>query len=177
MAIKHEEPQQSNSTPISQTRRSALKKMLVGTGVAAGTALLPERWAKPIVDKVLVPAHAQTSCNYSCEITGPADLNIPFGESIYPKWTITNTGNCDLTDGVADFDIDDNTDTLIQTDLDPQTPYNLPNPLKPGEVVVFKANDLKAPNCPGDGEKGAFTVKFESNERNCSFEVNWTCEG
>lgn len=61
MAIKHEESQQPDSTPLSQTRRSALKKMLVGTGVAAGAAALPSKWTKPIVDKVLVPAHAQTS--------------------------------------------------------------------------------------------------------------------
>ena len=61
MAIKHEESQQPNNPPLSQTRRSALKQMLVGTGVAAGAAVLPDKWSKPMVDKVLVPAHAQTS--------------------------------------------------------------------------------------------------------------------
>ncbi len=60
MTTKYEESKPTN-TDLSQTRRSALKKMLVGTGVVAGAAALPDKWAKPIVDKVLVPAHAQTS--------------------------------------------------------------------------------------------------------------------
>ena len=49
MVIKHEESQQPDSKPLSETRRSALKKMLVGTGVAAGTAALPDKWTKPII--------------------------------------------------------------------------------------------------------------------------------
>lgn len=66
MASKNEESPQPNNTPLSQTRRSALKKMLVGTGVAAGTVALPSEWTKPLVDRVLVPTHAQTSdpCSY-----------------------------------------------------------------------------------------------------------------
>ncbi len=67
MASEHESsteeanPQLPSNTPDSRARRAALKKMIVGTGVATGVALLPERWAKPVVDRVQVPAHAQTS--------------------------------------------------------------------------------------------------------------------
>jgi hypothetical protein len=43
--------------------------MLVGTGVAAGALTLPGKWVKPVVDKVLVPAHAQTSCPIECNFT------------------------------------------------------------------------------------------------------------
>lgn len=35
--------------------------MLVGTGAAAGAAVLPGKWTKPVVDKIMIPAHAQTS--------------------------------------------------------------------------------------------------------------------
>ena len=43
------------------SRRKALKKIAIGGTIAAGASGLPPRWTKPIVDKVLVPAHAQTS--------------------------------------------------------------------------------------------------------------------
>ena len=61
MTLNHENSQRPINPPLSQTRRSALKKMLVGAGMAAGAAALPDKWAKPVADKVLVPAHAQTS--------------------------------------------------------------------------------------------------------------------
>jgi hypothetical protein len=67
MALEHRSPtaeanpQSPTNTPDSRARRAALKKMIVATGVASGVALLPKRWAKPVVDRALVPAHAQTS--------------------------------------------------------------------------------------------------------------------
>jgi hypothetical protein len=42
-------------------RRKALKKILVGTGVISGSAMLPSAWTKPIVDSIIVPAHAAVS--------------------------------------------------------------------------------------------------------------------
>jgi hypothetical protein len=42
-------------------RRQVLKKILLGTGLAAGSAILPDKWAKPVVDVIIAPAHAQTS--------------------------------------------------------------------------------------------------------------------
>ncbi len=48
-------------SPPGSSRRAALKKMLVGTGAVAGAVALPGKWTQPLVDKVLVPAHAQTS--------------------------------------------------------------------------------------------------------------------
>lgn len=46
---------------VSKSRRASLKKIAVGGGIAAGAATLPSKWAKPVIDRVLVPAHAQTS--------------------------------------------------------------------------------------------------------------------
>ena len=38
------------------------RKMLVGiTGIAAGLSQAPSKWTRPVVDVVLLPAHAQTS--------------------------------------------------------------------------------------------------------------------
>jgi hypothetical protein len=42
-------------------RRKALRKLLVGGGIVGASTQLPDKWMKPLVDSVLVPAHAQTS--------------------------------------------------------------------------------------------------------------------
>lgn len=44
-----------------ESRRKALKSMMAGGAAATGTGLLSKEWAKPIVDSVTLPAHAQTS--------------------------------------------------------------------------------------------------------------------
>lgn len=43
-----------------EDRRKAVKNILAGSGVVAGAAT-SSQWAKPVVDSVLLPAHAQTS--------------------------------------------------------------------------------------------------------------------
>ena len=44
-------------------RRSALKKITQGTAATAaiGAGLMPEEWVQPVIERVMVPAHAQTS--------------------------------------------------------------------------------------------------------------------
>ncbi len=44
------------------SRRKLLKSILAGGGVAVAGRGLPEQWTKPVVDAVLLPAHAQTTC-------------------------------------------------------------------------------------------------------------------
>ncbi len=53
-----------SSQPSEQptARRKALKKLLVGSGAAvAASQTLPAKWTKPVVDSVILPAHAQTT--------------------------------------------------------------------------------------------------------------------
>jgi hypothetical protein len=78
MPNKDEKPQQPNDTTLSQARRSALKKILVGTSVAVGAAVVPSKWAKPIVNRVMVPAHAQTSPTTTTTTTTEAPLPTSF---------------------------------------------------------------------------------------------------
>jgi hypothetical protein len=59
--IDNKKDYQENDTESVPSRREALKKIAIGGTIAFGGAALPPRWTKPIVDKVLVPAHAQTS--------------------------------------------------------------------------------------------------------------------
>ncbi len=51
------EPEQE----LLNTRRKALGKILVAGGVIAGAHLIPSKWASPVVNSIIVPAHAQTS--------------------------------------------------------------------------------------------------------------------
>lgn len=51
-------------------RRKALKTMVAGGGAATTAAMLPEKWAKPIVDSIALPAHARTSFFFNtCQVT------------------------------------------------------------------------------------------------------------
>jgi len=59
--IENKREYQDNETASVPSRREALKKIAMGGTIAFGASALPPRWTKPIVDKVLVPAHAQTS--------------------------------------------------------------------------------------------------------------------
>lgn len=56
------------------SRRSALKTIITGTGVATGLTALPGKWVKPMVDIVLVPAHAEISP--SCRVLRSDELKI-----------------------------------------------------------------------------------------------------
>ncbi len=42
-------------------RRKALKTMAIGGAAATTAKELPERWGKPVIDGVLLPAHAKMS--------------------------------------------------------------------------------------------------------------------
>ena len=51
----------SNKPKSAAARRRILKTLLAGGGVIAGAKALPEKWAKPVVESVVLPAHAQGS--------------------------------------------------------------------------------------------------------------------
>ena len=40
-----------------ESRRKALRKILISGGVVAGASFLPDKWVKPVVDSIVVPAH------------------------------------------------------------------------------------------------------------------------
>ena len=45
----------------SDSRRKILKSIAAGSGAIVAGKSLPESWSRPVVDSVLLPAHAQTS--------------------------------------------------------------------------------------------------------------------
>lgn len=44
-----------------ETRRRRLLQLLAVGGVFAGGKMVPETWVKPVIDEVVLPAHAQMS--------------------------------------------------------------------------------------------------------------------
>ena len=44
-----------------ESRRKLLKSIAAGSGAIVAGKSLPESWSKPVVDSVMLPAHAQTS--------------------------------------------------------------------------------------------------------------------
>jgi hypothetical protein len=59
--ISGQSQQGSEAGQVDVGRRQAMQKIVVGVGVLAGIAALPEQWTKPIVGQMVLPAHAQTS--------------------------------------------------------------------------------------------------------------------
>jgi hypothetical protein len=60
----------TNTTPEHKkqtTRRQALRTLAGAGGVLAAGTVLPEKWTKPILDTVVVPAHAQATCVNTAE--------------------------------------------------------------------------------------------------------------
>ena len=57
-AKHHQEKEKGES--ISRSRRKALKTIAAGTAMA-GTIALTGKWSKPVVDTIILPAHAQAT--------------------------------------------------------------------------------------------------------------------
>jgi len=48
------------SVSVNSSRRKALKKIAAG-GAVAGLLALSGKWSKPVVDSIILPAHAQAT--------------------------------------------------------------------------------------------------------------------
>lgn len=40
-------------------RRDAIRKLLIAGGMVSGAGALPESWTKPVIESIVLPAHAQ----------------------------------------------------------------------------------------------------------------------
>jgi hypothetical protein len=78
-STKKEKPEQAQSRNF-HNKRSALKKIIAGGGVVGTAALLPTKWTRPLVEGVILPAHAVLSCTNSLTIPGNSN-SCPFGSA------------------------------------------------------------------------------------------------
>lgn len=114
-----------SEVPLS--RRRLLKA--IGGGTVAGATLLPGHWSKPIVDTVLLPAHAQTSgpCNVQC------------GFRVRLSWN--NLGSTD-----ADLDLE------IQTPGGTRVAPKAENGVRAGQCLQHEGDAVAGPFA-GDAEE------------------------
>ena len=76
----------------SENRRKLLKSIAAGSGAIVAGKSLPENWARPVVDSVILPAHAQTSGEPAAFVSsgGPLPGRVSIdGDSLFAD--ITNT--------------------------------------------------------------------------------------
>ena len=77
----------------SESRRKLLKSIAAGRGAIVAGKSLPENWTKPVVDSVLLPAHAQTSgCTITMVVLDAAGALVPSGSLIDDGNLYTFTG-------------------------------------------------------------------------------------
>lgn len=65
---------------IDTGRRKAMCKIAVGVGALAGLSVLPEQWTRPLIGRIVIPAHAATSG----EVEEPAPEPQPQGCVLAP---------------------------------------------------------------------------------------------
>lgn len=79
-----------------ENRRKLLKSIAAGSGTLIAGKNLPESWIQPVVETMIIPAHAQTSQSPAVPLSiicGPSDLtaiSVYFGVDV-------NTGACSLS--------------------------------------------------------------------------------
>ncbi|HHB76532.1 MAG TPA: twin-arginine translocation signal domain-containing protein [Desulfobulbus sp.] len=55
-----QKPEANGKKSVDQSRRKALKRMAAGTAVA-GALAISSKWSKPVVNSIILPAHAQAT--------------------------------------------------------------------------------------------------------------------
>ena len=86
-----------------QSRRKMLKSMAVGGGAVVAGKSLPDQWAKPMVDSVLLPTHAQTSpieltCTLVASMQAESSADGGLGSFAVPgSYTTAATDGANLT--------------------------------------------------------------------------------
>lgn len=74
------------------SRREVLKALAAGSGALAAAAFLPGRWAKPLVQTGVLPAHAQSSrCAISLAIDGIGQCDCQGGNRASLTYTPTDS--------------------------------------------------------------------------------------
>ena len=72
-------------------RTNNRRKVLLGlTGGIAGASQLPSKWTKPVIDSVILPAHAQTSATTAAPTTTMAPLPTNFRGNISLAVSLTS---------------------------------------------------------------------------------------
>ena len=74
---------------VDHGRRSAMRKIAISAGVLAGISVLPERWTRPIIGQIVLPAHAATS---GASLHDPCEVEWRQGDSSTVTVVVQVTG-------------------------------------------------------------------------------------
>ena len=98
-----------------KSRRKLLKSIAAGSGAIVAGKSLPESWSRPVVDSVMLPAHAQTSTEASCgPITATAvefldddddQVNVIYDGGVSCNLTISQESDPLVADTVVALDL------------------------------------------------------------------------
>ncbi|MDH3692095.1 MAG: hypothetical protein OEU36_21880 [Gammaproteobacteria bacterium] len=107
----------------SRGRRALLKALTAGGSAAVAGKVAPEEWTKPVVDSILLPAHAQMTPGPTTFVAtvGVIDEDNPLG-GLTNLGGPFNTGTAFVSDGAAG-DLADTVDdmffSVVSAELDP----------------------------------------------------------
>ena len=159
----------------SESRRKLLKSIAAGSGAIVAGKSLPESWKRPVVDSVMLPAHAQTSPpsppspTFSCSVVGQASIDVTSGTVAGPIfYVVTNTGTGPLTGGNVNV-----TRSSTNVTFGSNVIGSIPDPLAPGDSFQISLTNIAIPStCP---TTETITVEFTSNESTCQQVVDVSC--
>ena len=80
-----------------QSRRKILKSIAAGSGAIVAGKSLPESWSRPVVDSVMLPAHAQTSpAPAGCDTLAIPATDQPCSGyvTLTRYWYVDDSGSC-----------------------------------------------------------------------------------
>ncbi|WP_446011803.1 hypothetical protein [Candidatus Electrothrix sp.] len=97
--------EQKQSAPANPMRRKTMKTLAVGVGALAGSSVLPDKWVKPVIQGIVLPAHAQTSAAQLAFSDGRVDLELVSGHSGTSSMTVRATGAITPAQGGVTFDL------------------------------------------------------------------------
>jgi len=141
------------------SRRKLLKSIAAGSGAVVAGKSLPESWSKPVVDSVMLPAHAETSptetravqfnktLGYDLPYSWPDYYVIPDQTFTFAIGSIVPTGDgqVDITNLVGDVGEEGSYWIIrIGTTLLGQTNQGVPNPT-PGTNSVAPNSQWAVP--------------------------------
>ena len=75
-----------------QSRRQLLKTMAAGSGAVIAGKSMPEQWTKPVINSVLLPGHAVTSCSITGTMTAYAPQDTQLGDPVAIPGSVTYFG-------------------------------------------------------------------------------------
>ena len=96
---------------LGESRRKLLKSIAAGSGVAVASKSIPESWSRPVVNSVMLPAHASATGTFqiTAQLTNTAsDQCGSFGETFRIDGTVQANNGVDLTGVLLNLHYTDN---------------------------------------------------------------------